>query len=460
MSLEPWANQKCIRTIMQHIVIIGNGIAGITTARHIRKNGSDDAITVISAETNHFFSRTAIMYIYMGHMKYEHTKPYEDWFWKKNNINLKRAFVEKVDTQNKQLQLQGGEALAYDKLVLATGSQPNKFGWPGQDLKAVQGLYSYQDLENMEYYSKDLKRAVIVGGGLIGIEMAEMFLSRNIPVTFLVREDGFWNNVLPQEESEMIGRHMREHHIDLRLSTELKEIVGDDQGRARAVITTEDEEIPCQFVGLTVGVSPNIGFLKGSDIELNRGIMVDPYLATNIEDVYAAGDCAEFRQPNGERRPIEQVWYTGRMMGEALGRTLAGKKTAYKPGHWFNSAKFLDIEYQTYGWVFPDPKENEADFYWEHESGKICLRLRWDKNTEKITGVNNFGLRLRHHAFDKWFSEEKTVAYVLEHFRDALFDPEFYKRHEQAIVDQFNQENNTQIELKKKSWQRILSLVS
>lgn len=120
----------------------------------------------------------------MGHMKYDNIKPYEDWFWTKNKIDLKRAFVEKVDVRHKKLLLHGGEQLAYDQLVLATGSKPNKLGWPGQNLKAVQGLYSYQDLESMEHYSKDLKKAVIVGGGLIGIEMAEMFLSRNIPVTF------------------------------------------------------------------------------------------------------------------------------------------------------------------------------------------------------------------------------------------------------------------------------------
>ena len=123
---------------MEHIVIIGNGISGITTARHVRKL-SDNKITVISAETDHFFSRTALMYIYMGHMKYEHTKPYEDWFWKENRIELKRGFVESVDTANKSLQFADGSSLNYDKLVLATGSKPNKFGWPGQDLPGVQG---------------------------------------------------------------------------------------------------------------------------------------------------------------------------------------------------------------------------------------------------------------------------------------------------------------------------------
>ena len=116
-----------------HVAIIGNGIAGITAARFIRKL-SDHKITVISAETDHFFSRTALMYVYMGHMRYEDIKPYEDWFWKKNRIDLKRAFVEKVDPKNKKLHFKGGEEMSFDKLILATGSKPNKFGWPGQDL--------------------------------------------------------------------------------------------------------------------------------------------------------------------------------------------------------------------------------------------------------------------------------------------------------------------------------------
>src|SRR5690606_35027609 len=114
-------------------------------------------------------------------------------------------------------------------------SAPNKFGWPGQDLDGVSGLYSYQDLQNMERFSEGLQRAAIVGGGLIGIEMAEMFHSRHIPVTFLVREESYWDMVLPAEESAMVNRHIREHGMDLRLSTELKEIVDDGSGRACAV---------------------------------------------------------------------------------------------------------------------------------------------------------------------------------------------------------------------------------
>ena len=339
---------------MEHIAIIGNGISGVTLARHIRKL-SDKKITLISAESDYFFSRTALMYVYMGHMKFEHTQPYENWFWKKNNIELKKGFVDEIDTDNKVLHFEEGDQISYDKLVIATGSKPNKFGWPGEDLKGVQGLYSKQDLENLEIYApnnKICKRAVIVGGGLIGIELAEMLNSRNIPVTFLVRESSFWNSVLPEGESQMLNRHIKSHPIDLRLSTNLKEIISDDNGKVKSIIIEETgEEIPCDFVGLTAGVTPNISFLKESNIETNKGVLVNRFLETNIKDVYAIGDCAEQREAIGNRRPIEAVWYTGRMMGETLAQTICGNKLEYKPGHWFNSAKFIDIEYQTYGWV-------------------------------------------------------------------------------------------------------------
>ena len=213
--------------------------------------------------------------------------------------------------------------------------------------KRRYGIIPQKDLETLESFSPTCKKAVIVGGGLIGIELAEMLRSRNIEVTFLVREKSFWDGVLPFGESQMINRHIKEHHIDLRLETGLLKILSDQNGNARAVVTDKNETIECQIVGLTAGVAPNIDFLKNSGIELGRGVKVNRYLETNIKDVFAIGDCAEQHEAIGQRRPIEAVWYTGRMMGETLAQTLTGKPTQYNPGHWFNSAKFLDIEYQT-----------------------------------------------------------------------------------------------------------------
>jgi len=428
---------------MEHIVIIGNGISGVTAARHIRKL-SNKKITIVSVETNYFFSRTALMYVYMGHMKFEHTQPYENWFWEKNRIDLKKGYVEKIDTKNSTLLFTEGDSLKYDKLIIATGSKPNKFGWPGQDLKGVQGLYSKQDLDNLEVFAPNnevCKRAVIVGGGLIGIELAEMFNSRNIPVTFLVREQSFWDIVLPTGESQMLNRHIKNHHIDLRLGVNLKEIIADENGQAKAVVIAETgETIECDFVGLTAGVSPNIDFIKDSGIEIGRGVKVNRFLETNIKDVYAIGDCAEQREPIGNRKSIEAVWYTGRMMGETVAQTICGNRIEYKPGHWFNSAKFFDIEYQTYGWVFAKPKEGHAHFHWKHNDDTKCITMEYDTVTNKFKGINTFGIRMRHEVFDKWLTEKRDMDYVMNHLYEANFDPEFYKHFEKNILDCYKKE--------------------
>ena len=430
---------------MEHIVIIGNGVAGITAARHIRKL-SDKKITIISAETEFFFSRTALMYVYMGHMKWDHIKPYEDWFWKKNRLELKTGYVSKVNPEVNELEFDSGEKMGYDKLIIASGSISNKFGWPGQNLKGVQGLYSKQDLDLLEENAPDNKvcrRAVIVGGGLIGIEMAEMLRTRDIPVTFLVRESSFWNMVLPPGESDLINRHIREHHIDLRLNANLKEILADENGKARAVVLEDTgEEIECSIVGLTPGVSPNIKFLEYSGIEIGRGVKVNRNLETNFKNVYAIGDCAEQYEAIGNRKPIEAVWYTARMMGEVVAQTICGNRMKYNPGNWFNSAKFLDIEYQTYGWVFAQPGDGENHLYWEHKDGKKCITISYEKASRKFLGINSFGIRMRHEVFDCWLNEEKSVDYVIENLRKANFDPEFFDRYEEEIRNSFKQTSN------------------
>ena len=435
--------------VEQHLVIIGNGITGITTARHVRKL-SDSSITVISNETDHFYSRTALMYIYMGHMGYEQTKPYENWFWQKNRIDLVRGAVTKIDTDQKELRLEDGRSIHYDRLVITTGSKSNKFGWPGQDLPGVQGLYSYQDLELLENNTKDCSHAVIVGGGLIGIELAEMILSRNIPLTILVRENYYWDNILPMEEARLIGNHVLEHGVDLMLNTNLKEMLAGKEGRVRAIVTQNGIEIPCDFVGLTPGVHPNIDLVKDTKVETNRGVLVNDYLGTNIKDVYAAGDCAEIKVDGDSRNLVEQLWYTGRLQGLALAKTICGDRTQYDRGIWFNSAKFFDIEYQTYGFVSNVPVEGEETFYWEHPDKRQCVRFVYKSFSNELIGMNFFGIRMRQEVCQRWIKERRTIEFALENLREANFDPEFFHHYEQDILDDYNLKFGKQIQLKQK----------
>ena len=446
---------------MEHVVIIGNGISGVTAARWVRKL-SDKKITIISSESKHFFSRTALMYIYMGHMRFEDTKPYEDWFWKKNRIDLVYDHVTEIDFDNQKLSLKSSSDLSYDKLILAVGSKSNKFGWPGQDLKGVSGLYKLQDLENMEAYSEGLERAVICGGGLIGIEMAEMFHSRNIPVTMLVRENSYWNNVLPAEESKMVSDHILNNHIDLRLGVNLGEIKDDGSGKACAVVVKETgETIECGYVGLTAGVSPNVSWLKETGLEIGRGIKVNDNLETNKPNVYAIGDCAELINPKEGRRGVEAIWYTGRMMGETVAYNVCGKPIAYDPGLWFNSAKFIDIEYQVYGAVPAQLPDNMATLFWKHSDNEKSIRINYDKSSNVVLGFNLFGVRYRHEVCEKWILDKTDVEEVLQNLGLANFDPEFYKEYEQDIIDIYNKQTGKSLQLKtRRGLSKVLSFLS
>ena len=427
---------------MEHIVIIGNGIAGVTAARHIRKK-SDKKITLISAEADYFFSRTALMYVYMGHMRWWDIEPYESYFWKKNDLNLKNAYVEKVDTDAKTLHFAEGGTMHYDKLIIASGSTTNTFGWEGLDLNGVQGLVTKQDLEKLEKNApnkKECPNAVIVGGGLIGVEMAEMLRTRGIEVTMLVREDAFWTSALPKPEAEMLSRHIQSHGVDIHHETNLDKILGDENGNVRAVVIKETgEEIPCKVVGITTGVKPNITFLKDSGIETDKGVLVNRKLETSVKDVYAIGDCAQQREPIGNRPPVEAVWYTGRIMGETLAQTICDNPWEYNPGNWFNSAKFFDIEYQTYGWVQPKErrKDFEAQFHWKCKSDLRCITVSYHKETQEFLGINTFGIRMRHEVFDRWLNEKRDVNYVMQHLKQANFDPEFYRRYEREILSAY-----------------------
>ncbi len=419
------------------IVIIGNGITGVSAALRIRELRPDWDITLISGESTYHYSRPALMYIFMGHMSYQDTKPYENDFWSKKRINLLRDWVTGIDIPGKKLFLHKNSIKNYDKLLIATGSKPNRFGWPGQDLDGVQGLYDLIDLRKLYNNVDGISKAVVVGGGLIGVELAEMLHSRNIHVTIIEREKNYWGAVLPQEESAVVERVIRKEGVELKLNTELAEIVDNGKGRACAVITSEGETIVCGLVGLTAGVSPNIDLVKDTEIETGRGILVDRGFHTSVANVFAAGDCAEIITGGENRNLIEQVWYTGKKQGTVAGEVISGIEKSYHPGIWYNSAKFFDLEYQTYGMVNMNVP-GEKNLYWEHPEGLKALRIVY--TDEQIIGINVLGLRYRHKVCEQWIEERRSLDYVLANLWQANFDPEFQKRYEQEIAGKLREQ--------------------
>lgn len=434
---------------MKKIVIIGNGIAGITAAITIRKLSPLTKVVVISSESKHFFSRTALMYVYMGHMKLEHIQPYDKDFWWRSQFELLKDEVLEIDTDKMKIELKSKTEMAYDSLILATGSNYKRLDIEGADAIGVQGLYHLDDLALMEANTANAKRAVIIGGGLIGIEMAEMLHSRGISVTFLVREGWFYGRNLPEEEGRMINNHLESKGIRVKYNTNATKIVKDATGKVEAVITDDAENFYCDFVGITIGVEPNIKVNHRDTIATNKGYLVDEYLRTNAYEVYAIGDCAEMKKPHTGRKSIEAVWYTARMMGEVVAQNVFGKEIKYKPGVWFNSAKFFDIEYQTYGYVPSKEVRGINSVFWKNQAQTKSFRLVYQMNTRELLGVISLGIRVKHEVFDAWISRKILLEDCIESLEKAMFNPEFSEDLLPILVEEFQPKANRKLELKR-----------
>ena len=396
-----------------HVVLVGNGIAGVTAARHVRKADSSARITLVSGETREPFARTALMYIYMGVLTQRHTWLYEERFWEENRIGRVVGQARGLDAARGVLDVDG-ESMAYDRLLIATGSTPVLPDWPGVGLAGVQGLYHLSDLDRMEAATVGVAEAMVVGGGLIGVELAEMLRTRGLRVTFLVRDARYLPRTFSETESALVAEAIRAHGVDLRLGVEVERIEGGD--RVEAVVTTGGERLAAGFVGVGTGVRPSIEWL-GDAVETERGVLVDAALRTSAEGVWAAGDCAQLREPPPGVRAIEPIWYTARLQGATAGLGMAGRPRAYAPGVFFNSAKFFDLEWQVYG----QTSGEGAD--WEWTDGRRSVRIRHLDGA--VTGVSALGVRLRQTVCSRWIGERWAVDRAVADLSTARFDPEF-----------------------------------
>jgi NAD-dependent DNA ligase len=148
-----------------------------------------------------------------------------------------------------------------------------------------------------------------------------------------------------------------------------------------------------------------------------------------------------------------------RHVGETVAKTIVGNKTKYQPGNWFNSAKFFDIEYQTYGWAKPQLEKNQSQFYWQHPTKQIAIRLVFETESKLFIGLNVFGWRLRHELLDRYLNEKQSVEYVLSHLNNANFDPEFYRNYVNDIILAYNNQFQSNVQIHKKSWKHILGIL-
>lgn len=416
----------------KHYVIIGNGVAGIEAAMTIRQRFTPEhaRITVISKESDYFFSRTALMYAYMNLMQRQDLEPHERSFYPRQRIELLRDEVLDLDANTHTLHLAQHGDLAYDKLLIAAGAKPRSIPFDGLErvTDGVVHFVSMQDLDHCERLTPSTKRAVVVGGGLIGIELVECLLHHDVEVTFLVRESSYWPQALSHDEGTRIAELIRQHKVDLRLEEELQTIHTDAQGRVEAISTNKGERIEAQMLGLCIGVVANVDWLKEATTppKIERSLCVDQSFATDLPDVYGAGDCVQIATSSSPDPIVETIWYSAKRHGRLAALSMMGDPIAYAPPLFFNSSKFFDVEYTTVGEIVRAPPHARALWRTHPDKPYLTQRITYDPLQEdRVLGFNMLGSRWNHRILEEWILERRSIAHVKKRLHTAQFDVEF-----------------------------------
>ena len=274
-----------------------------------------------------------------------------------------------------------------------------------------------------EVRGRPASQPIVIGGGLIGIEVAEILAAEGLRPRFVIRDEWFWPMALEAREAAWIADHMRAHGVDVLLDAEVRRLEGDARGVVTTVVT-DGGALATDLVVIAIGVVPNTAWL-GSSVSRDAStgaIVVDDGMATSIPDVYAAGDCAAVRWWDGSVRP-EQLWYTARDQGRVAGARLAGQRATYARGTWYNSAKLFDVEYTTVGLVGASLPQ-ERSFFFE-ERGAVRSTTRIVSSEGRFVGANLLGRRWDHSVMRAWIDEQRSAQWVLDHLREAAFDTEF-----------------------------------
>lgn len=418
-----------------HYAIVGNGICGTEAALALRQRDAEARITLVSDEHDHLYSRPALMYVFAGQLSLRDTEPYDRRLYERMCFERVRGRVAAVDGPGHALVFEDGGRLSWDRLLLAVGSKGRPAPWPGSQGPGLHYFVTLRDLEGLDREARKGMRAVVLGGGLIGVEVAEILLARGLEVTFVIREDWYFPLALDRSEATLVAEHMRGHGCDVRLGVGVAEVLRAEGGRVRGVRLEDGQEVPCAVVVSAIGVVPNTVFLEGSGIELSKGgaVEVDQALRTSVPDVFAAGDCASVSWADGSRRP-EQLWYTARDQGRSAAASMLGDEVAYRRGTWYNSAKFFDIEYTTAGWVpvllnwDNTPLEPGPDVRCWHQRPARSESQRIVCKGDRVVGFNMLGSRWNHEPLLRWIQERRSLDWVLGHLREAQFDEEFTSR--------------------------------
>jgi len=311
-------------------LIVGAGPASSWAVRGIRHQDKEGAITIVGREPYRTYSLPLLTKGFIQG-RYPEEKIFlvkEDFYDKQGVQFISGTPAVSLNTGDKTVTLDDGRQLSYEKLLISTGASPLIFPVPGGDLRRVYYLRTLDDAKLIKAAAGSAESAVIVGGSFIGVELACALREIGLSVELLMLEDYIWQTLIPEAVGQYLMDIMREHGVSIHPGQRVTEFKGSD-GLAESLVTENGGVFEGDMFGVGIGARLNIDFLKDTDIDIGKGVLVNSNLETNVPDVYAAGDVAEFDDPVLGIRHLTGHIENAQFQGRTAGQNMAGGSAPY-----------------------------------------------------------------------------------------------------------------------------------
>lgn len=334
---------------MDSIVIIGNGISGLSAAEAFREHDKDTPVIILSDESYYAYYRMWLSGL-VGQTpdldKLYIRKP--EWY-RDLNIDVQlNCKVIGIDTQKQSVILDDGKTVVFSKLLIANGSRPFIPPIPGKNLTGVFSIRSLDDINIFNDFITDKTHGTIIGGGLLGLEIAWSLAKKGREVYVIEGAPYILFKQLDKTASELLTSLGKKAGISFVIQGQLSQIVGNEQ--VTSIQLSDGQTIPAEFVVFSTGVRSNIDLVKDTSIQTGRGIQVDEYMQTSAQNIYAAGDIAEYKEQ------VYGIWPVAREQGKTAGLNMAAKKTSYNEVIPSNYLKVFDVEIYSVGDLCKDDR--------------------------------------------------------------------------------------------------------
>jgi len=326
-------------------VIIGDGIAGSSAAETLREESPDAEITVVTDEGEALYNRILIKEFAKGKLPEAPISIHEEDWYSERDIDLSlNTYVTDVDIDAHEVHTHEGETLGYDKLLVATGGTPAQLPVDNSDADGVHHFWTFQDARAIQEHAAEADTGVVIGAGLLGIDLAAICGAQDVDAKYLMRGDNWWRYALSEEGAEIIHEGLRNKGVEPVFQSGADEFVLDDDGHVEATIDSNGERYESDFVGAAIGLDFNVEFMQGTGLETDDGVVVDEYMQTNLEDVYAAGDLTQFYDTILGEQAQNGSWGSAKEQGQVAAKNMAADDEV-ESFRWVSSYSITHFEF-------------------------------------------------------------------------------------------------------------------